>query len=186
MRAAIYYGKEDIRMEERDKPEIGAKDILVKNLYASICGTDAAVYTHGPGTGHRVTVGGEFGHEVVSEVIEVGNEVTDTKVGDRIYPYPREAKRDPRRAGTLVQRCINITVMSTRYSRQHRVVVGQRCHRIASLLRLVLTGISSTHYCNINATLYWEASLNICCFLIQNGESRFTGSAIRFPTGRPA
>lgn len=84
MRAAIYYGKEDIRMEERDKPEIGAKDILVKNLYASICGTDAAVYTHGPGTGHRVTVGGEFGHEVVSEVIEVGNEVTDIKVGDRI------------------------------------------------------------------------------------------------------
>lgn len=101
MRAAIYYGKEDIRMEELDKPEIGAKDILVKNLCASICGTDVAVYTHGPGTGHRVTVGGEFGHEVVSEVVEVGNEVTDIQVGDRIYPYPREAKRDPKRAGTL-------------------------------------------------------------------------------------
>lgn len=101
MRAAIYYGKEDIRMEERDKPEIGVKDILVKNLCASICGTDVAVYTHGPGTGHRVTVGGEFGHEVVSEVVEVGSEVTDIQVGDRIYPYPREAKRDPKRAGTL-------------------------------------------------------------------------------------
>ena len=67
--------------------------------------------------------------------------------------------------GYLVQRCINITVMSTRYSCQHRVVVGQRCHRIASLLRLVLTGISSTHYCNINATLYWEAAGGGACRL---------------------
>ena len=65
----------------------------------------------------------------------------------------------------LVQHCINITVMSTCYSRQHRVVVGQRCHRIASLLRLVLTGISSTHYCNINATLYWEAAGGGACRL---------------------
>ena len=49
---------------------------------------------------------------------------------------------------------MNITVMSTRYSCQHRVVVGQRCHRIASLLRLALTGIASTHYCNIHTTRY--------------------------------
>lgn len=101
MRVAIYYGKGDIRLEERDIPKVGAKDILVKNLCASICGTDVAVYTHGPGTGHRVTIGGEFGHEVVSEVVEVGSEVTDIKAGDRIYPYPREAKRDSKRAGTL-------------------------------------------------------------------------------------
>ena len=54
--------------------------------------------------------------------------------------------------GYLVQRCINITVMSTRYSRQHRVVDSQRCHHIASLIRLMLTRISSTHY----ATLYQD------------------------------
>ena len=60
---------------------------------------------------------------------------------------------------------MDITVMSTCYFRQHCVVVGQRCHRIASLLRLVLTGISSTHYCNINATLYWEAAGGGACRL---------------------
>ena len=58
------------------------------------------------------------------------------------------------RCPPLAQHCMDITVMSTCYFRQHCVVVGQRCHRIASLLRLVLTGISSTHYCNINAMLY--------------------------------
>lgn len=34
--------------------------------YSSICGTDVAFYTHGPNTGHRIAVGGEFGHETVS------------------------------------------------------------------------------------------------------------------------
>lgn len=58
------------------------------NLYASICGTDVAVYTHGPNTGHRVTVGGEFGHEMVSEVVQTGKNVRGIHVGDRVYPYP--------------------------------------------------------------------------------------------------
>lgn len=46
-------------------------------------------------------LGGEFGHETISQVIEVGKNVKDIKVGDIVYPYPREAKDDPRRAGTI-------------------------------------------------------------------------------------
>lgn len=33
---------------------------MVRNLYASICGTDVAVYMHGPNTGYRVTLGGKL------------------------------------------------------------------------------------------------------------------------------
>lgn len=101
MKAAIYYGQEDVRIEELEKPEAGGNDIVIKNLYASICGTDVAVYTHGPNTGHRITVGSEFGHEMVSEVVQVGKNVKRIKVGDIVYPYPRLAKGDPRRAGTV-------------------------------------------------------------------------------------
>ncbi|MCI7812768.1 MAG: zinc-binding dehydrogenase [Lachnospiraceae bacterium] len=101
MRAAIYNGKRDILLTELETPVAGDKDIVVRNLYASICGTDVAVYTHGPGTGHRITVGGEFGHEMVSEVVQVGKDVKDIHVGDRVYPYPRLAKGDPKRAGTV-------------------------------------------------------------------------------------
>lgn len=101
MRAAIYNGKKNILLGELETPKAGEHDIVVKNLYASICGTDVAVYSHGPGTGHRITLGGEFGHEVVSEVVEVGAAVKDIRVGDRLYPYPRLAKGDPKRAGTL-------------------------------------------------------------------------------------
>lgn len=101
MRAAIYYGKENVRVEERDDPVCGDNDIVIKNLYASICGTDVAVYTHGPNTGHKITVGKEFGHEVVSEVAEVGKNVKGIVVGDIVYPYPLLATGDPKRAGTI-------------------------------------------------------------------------------------
>ncbi|MGN0968749.1 MAG: zinc-binding dehydrogenase [Oscillospiraceae bacterium] len=101
MRAAIYNGRKNILLTELEDPVCGDHDIVVRNLYASICGTDVAVYLHGPNTGHRVTVGGEFGHEMVSQVVQVGKNVTDIHVGDRVYPYPRLAKGDPKRAGTV-------------------------------------------------------------------------------------
>lgn len=101
MKAAIYYGQRDVRIEERETPVAGDHDIVVKNLYASICGTDVAVYTHGPNTGHCVSVGGEFGHEMVSQVVEVGKDVTGIEKGMIVYPYPRLAKGDPKRAGTV-------------------------------------------------------------------------------------
>lgn len=101
MRAALYQGKGNIEMTELKTPIAGENDIVVKNIYASICGTDAAVYTKGPGLGHKIDIGGEFGHEMVSEVVQVGKNVTDIKVGERVYPYPRLAKGDTKRAGTV-------------------------------------------------------------------------------------
>lgn len=82
-------------------PPVGENDVLVQNLYSSVCGTDVAVFFHGPNTGHKVTVGSEFGHETVSRVVKVGKNVTDFTVGERVYPYPRYAKGDTRRAGTI-------------------------------------------------------------------------------------
>lgn len=101
MKAGIYLGKESIEIREVDLPEVGDNDVLVQNLYSSICGTDVAVFTHGPNTGHKVTVGGEFGHETISRIVKVGKNVTEFVPGERVYPYPRYAKNDTRRAGTI-------------------------------------------------------------------------------------
>lgn len=101
MKAGIYLEKEQVEIRELPLPEVGDNDVLVQNLYSSICGTDVAVFTHGPNTGHKVTVGGEFGHETVSRVVRVGKNVTDFSVGERVYPYPRYAKGDTKRAGTI-------------------------------------------------------------------------------------
>ena len=101
MKAAIYNGKKDVTIKELSTPHAGENDIVIKNIYSSICGTDVAVYFHGPETGHKVDVGGEFGHETISEVVEVGKNVKGINVGDIVYPYPLYAKDDVSRAGTL-------------------------------------------------------------------------------------
>lgn len=101
MKAGIYLKKEQVEIRELPMPEVGDNDVLVQNLYSSICGTDVAVFTHGSNTGHKVTVGGEFGHETVSRVVKVGKNVTDFSVGERVYPYPLYAKGDTKRAGTI-------------------------------------------------------------------------------------
>lgn len=99
MKAGIYLGKENVEIRELPVPSVGDDDVLIQNIYSSICGTDAAVYTHGPNTGHKVDVGGEFGHETVSRVVKIGKNVTEFQVGQRVYPYPYCAKNDPARAG---------------------------------------------------------------------------------------
>ena len=101
MKAAIYSGKEQVEVRELPNPVCGDNDVVIKNIYSSICGTDVAVYTRGPGTGHKITVGGEFGHETVSRIVAVGKNITDFQVGERVYPYPLYAKNDTRRAGTI-------------------------------------------------------------------------------------
>lgn len=101
MKAGIYLGKENVEIRELPLPEVGDNDVLIQNIYSGICGTDVAVFNHGPNTGHKVDVGGEFGHETVSRVVKTGKNVTEFSVGDRVYPYPLYAKGDTRRAGTI-------------------------------------------------------------------------------------
>ncbi len=87
MLAAVYYGPQDIRLEERPVPTIGADEILLKVVSAGICGTDLRIL-HG---GHRMYPPGTVripGHEVVGDVVEVGADVAGIEVGQRIMVAP--------------------------------------------------------------------------------------------------
>ena len=101
MKAGIYLGKHQIEIQEIPTPSVGENDVLIQNIYSSICGTDVAVYQEGPNTGHRITIGSEFGHETISRIVKIGSNVKDFKLGQRVYPYPRYAKDDTSRSGTL-------------------------------------------------------------------------------------
>ena len=140
MRAAIYNGQKNILMTELETPQAGDNDIVVRNLYSSICGTDVAVYMHGPNTGHRVTVGDEFGHEMVSEVVQVGKNVKDICVGDRVYPYPRLAKGDPKRAGTVGGFSEYVLIPNARLNEQVYPVSDSITSRVASLIEPFTVG----------------------------------------------
>ncbi len=101
MKSALYYGVKNIEIADLPDYECGDDAVILKNIYSSICGTDVAVYNHGLGLGHRINIGGEFGHETVCRISAVGKNVTDFKVGNRVYPYPLLITGDKSRAGTI-------------------------------------------------------------------------------------
>lgn len=95
MKAAVYYGPQDIRVEEIPVPEIGPDEILLKVLNANICGTDLRIL-HG---GHRMYPAGTRrvpGHEVVGVIARVGEALTSYEVGERVFIAPNMGQGDSR------------------------------------------------------------------------------------------
>ena len=93
MRAAVWHGAGDVRVEERPDPGApGPGEAIVAVELAAICGTDVAEYRDGPhmipvGAPHRVT-GRQapliLGHEYTGTVEAVGEGVEGVEPGDRV------------------------------------------------------------------------------------------------------
>jgi L-iditol 2-dehydrogenase len=81
LKAAILHGPYDVRMDEVPVPEISSREILVKMRACGVCGTDIEKM-HG-----RFITPPRLGHEVTGEVVEVGGEVEDFQVGDRVFVH---------------------------------------------------------------------------------------------------
>ena len=140
MKAALYQGKENIELTTLPDPVCTPDGVILQNIYASICGTDAAVYKHGTGLGHKITIGGEFGHEVFCRVKEVGDRVTDFKPGDRVYPYPRLVTGDTKRAGTIGGFSEYIQAPTAREGIELYTVSGNISDRAAALIEPFTVG----------------------------------------------
>jgi len=81
MRAAVYYGPGDVRVEDRPEPA-GTEDNLVAQVNCcAICGTDVKLATIGH---HRAKPGQIIGHELVGHIVHVGEQVVGFAEGERI------------------------------------------------------------------------------------------------------
>jgi threonine 3-dehydrogenase len=74
--------KGGLEFVERDIPEPGFGEILIKNRAAAICGTDLHIYNWDAWSQGRVKLPCILGHEFGGEVVEVGQGVKHVKVGD--------------------------------------------------------------------------------------------------------
>jgi alcohol dehydrogenase len=84
MKAAIYFGAQDMRCEDIAVPEIEAHhEVLVKVIATSICGSDLHVYG---GALEAIMEKGksQTGHELIGTIVECGNDVAKFKPGDRV------------------------------------------------------------------------------------------------------
>lgn len=81
MKAALMYGKEDVRIEDIPKPTAGPGQLLVKMNYCGVCSADIEFYGNGNIPARLPMV---LGHENVGTVCEIGEGVTGFSVGDRL------------------------------------------------------------------------------------------------------
>jgi len=82
MKAAVYRGVNDVRLEEVPVPEIGAGEILVRVDTCGICGTDLKKIATGSHSAPRI-----FGHETAGVVARAGEDVREFGVGDRVVVF---------------------------------------------------------------------------------------------------
>ena len=82
MRALCWNGKHQVAVEEVPDPKIEhPRDAIIRVTSTAICGSDLHLYD---GIIQTMKKGDVLGHEPMGEVIEVGPEVTNLKVGDRV------------------------------------------------------------------------------------------------------
>ena len=91
MKAAVWYGSKDIRIEEIATPEPGPGEVLVEVSRNGICGSDLHTYVGSDTGGAAMHVPGVvLGHEFAGIVREVGEGVTDLAVGTAVAVAPME------------------------------------------------------------------------------------------------
>ncbi len=87
MKAARFHEQGVVTLDEIPTPTAGPGDLVVAVRAASICGTDRRIAANGhfklPAGTPRV-----LGHEFAGEIVEVGAEVTQFRVGDRVSVTP--------------------------------------------------------------------------------------------------
>src|SRR6478752_2327433 len=82
MRAAVYRGPNDVRMETVPVPEIGPGELLIRVHTCGICGTDLKKIATGSHGAPRI-----FGHETAWMVAATGPAVRRFHVGDRVMAF---------------------------------------------------------------------------------------------------
>jgi L-iditol 2-dehydrogenase len=82
MKALVYRGVNDVRLETVPVPQIGGGELLVRVHSCGVCGTDLKKIATGSHSAPRI-----FGHETSGVVAKVGNGVSGFRVGDRVVVF---------------------------------------------------------------------------------------------------
>ena len=98
MKAALWYKQRDVRIEDVKEPQVKDDTVKIKVKWCGICGSDLHEYLAGPifipvDKPHPIT--GEkapviMGHEFSGEVVDIGKNVANVKIGDRVVVEPMD------------------------------------------------------------------------------------------------
>ncbi len=86
IKAAFFYGKEDIQIHEVNIPKIKEDEILIKVRVCGICGSDVRSYYKGVEGRYKIPL--ILGHEVSGQVFKIGGKIDGFAIGDRVVVAP--------------------------------------------------------------------------------------------------
>jgi L-iditol 2-dehydrogenase len=78
----------DIRLEERPVPKPGPSEVLIEIKAVGVCGSDVHYYEHGRIGSYVVLQPLILGHESAGVIVDVGEGVTISRVGERVAIEP--------------------------------------------------------------------------------------------------
>ena len=79
MKAAVYKGNQQFEIETFPIPELQANQVLIEVKYSGICGTDVHAFQY-----DIAPAGTVLGHEYSGDIVSIGKNVTNFKIGDRV------------------------------------------------------------------------------------------------------
>jgi L-iditol 2-dehydrogenase len=105
MKAAFVVDREKVEIRDIDIPKIKSDEVLIKVKAVGVCGSDLHFFR---GTHPFRKPPAILGHEVAGDIIEVGDQVSNLKVGDRVTVEPQQGcgKCEFCRQG-IVSLCLN-------------------------------------------------------------------------------
>jgi len=87
MKAAVFFGPRDLKIQDHKLRELKKGEVLLKVHASGICGTDIHIYEGAEGSA-TVFPPVILGHEFAGEVCEIGSDVKDVRIGDRVAIDP--------------------------------------------------------------------------------------------------
>jgi len=160
VKAAVFYGPGDIRVQEVAAPQAGPGDMIVRVRAAAVCGTDLRIFASGfnrpelQGSGR----GRILGHEVAGDVADAGKDVKEFRRGDRVTIAPNVG------CGTCAECVRGLDHLCRDYKAIGIALDGGFADYVLFPARAIARG----NVCKIPADLsYEEAAVNeplSCCF----------------------
>lgn len=88
MRSLEIHGIDDLRVVDRDSPDLGAGDVRITVEWGGICGSDLAYWRRGASGTAVMRDPFVLGHEVSGRVSAVGADVTGLEIGRPVTVHP--------------------------------------------------------------------------------------------------
>src|SRR5215207_3645061 len=90
MRASVLTGVKTLSVEQVSTPRMESDEVLVEVAAVGVCGSDTHYYRHGRIGDFVVTGPLILGHELSGRIVAVGEEVPETRIGERVAIEPQK------------------------------------------------------------------------------------------------